>query len=438
MKSMNILSITPHLGGGAGTCIKTWILKEQELHMNRKHTVVSLDINKTPVDPSISLYEDMHNNIPEIMNLIKKTDIVLIHWWNHPMLFDLLLNYSFPKCRIAMWSLASCLFPPYVHSEDLLEFSDKFVFSSPVSYRAKEIQDLPQEQKNKLDMIWASCDITRYKDMKREPHDNFNIGTIIGSADYSKLNTKFVELCAEVNIPNAIFHVVCSESFSKQLEKDIKRVGLSNKILLHTNVPDIYPYLKSFDIFSYPLQPYHFGTCEIAIGEAMISGLAPVVLNNPSENYIVDHEITGFIANSKEEYANYIEFLYNNPKTRKEMSKKASNSAIEKYSVETVMYKWGNTFNSMMNLKKVKRDWRSDNEKLPGSLIFAEALGNYKYIFYDNYLAISDEQKKESSKKISELFKSNPQWGSENKGGIKQYLKIFPYDKHLQEWEKLL
>jgi hypothetical protein len=298
--------------------------------------------------------------------------------------------------------------------------------------------DLPQEQKNKLDMVWASCDITRYRDMKRKKHEGFNIGTVIGSADYSKLHTKFVELCKEVKIPDATFHVLCSESFSKQLKNDIESAGLINKIKLHTNVPDIYPYLESFDIYSYPLQPYHFGTCEIAIGEAMISGLASVAINNPAENFIIDHGVTGFLANSKEEFASYIQYLYDNPTVRGKMAELASVSAIEKYSVETVIYKWGRIFDNMMSIKPVSREWRSEGEKLIGSLIFAESLGHYKDIFYENYLACTSEQKEISSKKISELFKSNPQWKSENKGGVNQYLRLFPYDKQLQDWKNLL
>ena len=431
---LKILHLAPHLGGGAGNAIKTFVLADSQ---SNNHLITSLDVNKTHIDKKLNVLDDMYNNISQLMCLIEESDIVILHWWNHPMTFDLLLNCKLPECRLVMWSLASCLYPPYVHSEKLLKFSDRFVFTSPVSYDSKEIKKLPIEQKEKLDMIWASGNFNIFDNIDKKEHSNFIVGTIIGSADYSKLSRDFIKICTLTKNPNIKFVIICSEIFANQLLDDIDSEGVGDKVTLYTNVSDITFYLSMFDVFSYPLQPYHFGTCEIALGEAMRCSIVPVVFNNPTESYIVDHGVNGFVANTIDEYINYIEYLYNNPKIRFEMSQAAFQSAKELYSIEIELSKWHEQFKYLMSISKTFRNWEGVSDDFvifTGSVLFAESLGDYGNIFYDDM----DKTTSNTLKKIKILFDSNPQWYSDNKGGIKQYLRQFPEDVFLQRWSKLV
>ena len=430
MLKRKILHITPHLGGGVGTVVKNWLLEELSDTEN-EHQIISLEVNKNPIDPRLNVLQGMYNEIEKIMFLVNAADIVLIHWWNHPLLFDLIINHTWPDCRIVMWSLASCLFPPYVHSEKLLKFSDRFIFSSPVSYDTQEIKDLPAEQSDKIDVIWAAGDTSRYYRISKKNHEGFQVGTIIGSADYSKLNPAFATLCSKVTNPNIRFTIICSEAFAGQLASDIDKEGITERVELIPFVSDILPYLQSFDVFGYPLQPYHFGTCEVAIGEAMMAGIVPVVLNNPAERYIINHGIDGFIAESMEEYAGYIEYLYQNPDIRETMAEAAIQSARIKYTLSTVIQKWRAEFKNMMDLPKSIKRWPLSyglEKPLPGYMIFTEALGRYGEIF----------ENKTDYEAIIKLFQSNPQWCSENKGGVRQYLRYFNNDYYLREWVGLL
>jgi glycosyltransferase involved in cell wall biosynthesis len=431
MLKRKILHITPHLGGGVGTVVKNWLLEELSDTEN-EHRIISLEVNKNPIDPRLNVLQGMYNEIEKIMFLINASDIVLIHWWNHPLLFDLIINHTWPDCRIVMWSLASCLFPPYVHSEKLLKFSDRFIFSSPVSYDTQEIKDLPAEQSIKIDVIWAAGDTSRYYGINKKSHEGFQVGTIIGSADYSKLNPAFATLCSKVTNQNIRFTIICSEAFAKQLASDIDKAGITERVELIPFVSDILPYLQTFDVFGYPLQPYHFGTCEVAIGEAMMAGIVPVVLNNPAERYIINHGVDGFIAESIEEYAGYIEYLYQNPDIRKTMAEAAIQSACKKYTLSEVIQKWRKEFKNIMDLPKSIKRWPVSyglEKPVPGYMVFTEALGRYGKIF---------ENKTESQEAIINLFQSNPQWCSENKGGVQQYLRYFTNDCYLREWVGLI
>ena len=156
---MNILHITPHLGGGVGTVVLNWLKKEHELNTDSTHIVACLQENKNPMqqflDMGLKIYSDVYKKRELLNDWIRNADIVLLHWWNHPLLFDIMVNYDFPESRLIIWNHVSALHPPYIHSGKLIDFSDSFVFTSPVSYEAKEIQELPDALKEKLDVVWS-------------------------------------------------------------------------------------------------------------------------------------------------------------------------------------------------------------------------------------------------------------------------------------------
>jgi hypothetical protein len=67
--------------------------------------------------------------------------------------------------------------------------------------------------------------------------------------------------------------------------------------------------------------------------------------------------------------------------------------------------------------------------EMTGSAIFMESLGSEAKPFRDYVDAVNN---------IKKLFLNNPQWQSQAKGSVRQYLQYFPSDGYLREWEKLL
>ena len=112
----NILHITPHLGGGIGTVLLKWLCFDK----TNNHCVITLDYAN---DYAVSVCKD--NNIPllsqisrpEITEKIIKADIVVVHFWNHPLLYDFLIRTFLPESRLIFWSHVSGANPPYVFNE---------------------------------------------------------------------------------------------------------------------------------------------------------------------------------------------------------------------------------------------------------------------------------------------------------------------------------
>ena len=440
---MNILHITPHLGGGVGTVVLNWLKKEHELNTDSTHIVACLQENKNPMqqflDMGLKIYSDVYKKRELLNDWIRNADIVLLHWWNHPLLFDIMVNYDFPESRLIIWNHVSALHPPYIHSGKLIDFSDSFVFTSPVSYEAKEIQELPDALKEKLDVVWSSCGTDIFEGFKKQEHAGFIVG-LTGTVDYGKLHPDFIRMSAKVNIPDVRF-IVCSGDSQEKIKQEAIALGIESKFDFMGRVPSIMPYLAVYDVFGYPLQPHHFGTCEQAIGEAMMAEVVPVVLNNPAEKYIIKNGETGIIANTQTEYVQAIEYLYRNPDIRKAMGVKARKAAEHQYSVINKMAAWDKIFAQLMQTPKHKRKWHTQMEDTKnGSAIFIESLGDYGKVFAD-YIHASKYLSKNDlivcKKNIIDLFNSNTQWKSDNKGGVKQYLRAFHDDPYLKEWSEL-
>src|SRR3989338_4970404 len=196
-KITKILHITPHLGTGVGTVVLNY-LKKVVKNQHFEHRVVCLDYaNKNSIIVSkkigFKLWGDMSKKKEDVLSLIAKSDIVLVHWWNHPLLYDFLVREKLPPNRIIFWSHV--------------------------------LGSVPPKYKKNMNSIWSTGGVERLKHIKHQKHDGFNVG-YIGTVDYTKLNPDFFDMSQSANIPNVKFIVVGGPN-SKLMEEEAKNRGLS-------------------------------------------------------------------------------------------------------------------------------------------------------------------------------------------------------------------
>jgi glycosyltransferase involved in cell wall biosynthesis len=440
-KILKILHITPHLGGGVGRVLLNYLIhvKKDPICL---HKVLSLEyandkailVSQTVGFPMIDKMSSDHGGI---IAEIAKADIVLIHWWNHPLLYDFLVRSELPPCRMAMWSHISGFHPPYVFTDKILRYPDLFVFTTPVSYQTKEVQPLSDEQKKYLRVVWSTGGVNHVKNVKPKVHSGFNVG-YIGTVDYCKMHPDFLNICSRVDIPGVKF-IVCGGPKEKELQQEAERLGIADKFNFTGLVPDIAEYLALFDIFGYPLAPYHYGTCDQVLAESMAAGVVPVVLDNKMESYMIKDGVTGIVAKSQEGYIKAIENLYFNEDLRLTLSVNAKEYAIKKYSVETLKQEWEKIFEEILPYPKTIKKWEMHmrSSEISAKDIFLESLGNYGEVFASYCNAVSVEEREKSSGKIKELGRS-ANWQAGTRGTVHHYNIFFPGDQYLSAWNKLM
>lgn len=423
-----ILHISPHLGGGVGSVLLNYLKYEVFNSSNNSHIVATLDYAnekaiQTCNEYKIELYSDMHKKIDVLLELIKNSDIVIIHFWNHPLLYDFIIRNPLPDCRLLFWAHVSGFNPPYVFPKKILDLSDKFIFTTPISYRVKEIQDY--RYKDKFASILSTSGVDKYANINLKAHEGFNVG-YIGTVDYAKMHPEFIQICKNIKIPNIKFTVIGGEKEHK-LINEAKKCNIYDKFNITGKVGDILPYLSSFDVFAYPLNPTHYGTAEQVLQEAMAAGVVPVVMNNPAESYLVQHLKTGLIANNIPEYCEFIELLHKNPNLKKQLSINCKKYAEENFSLSSLAEQWEKIFDEILSISKSPKSY-SKNNTYSYFDIFLESLGEYKEPFM---LYLEHNNSELISKVLNQV-----EWQSESKGTLKQYNKFFA-DKTIKKLMEL-
>ncbi|MBU3949769.1 MAG: glycosyltransferase family 4 protein [Proteobacteria bacterium] len=438
---MKTLHITPHLGGGVGRVLLNYFAKVKD-DQSFVHEVACLDYaNDHALDMAKNIGLKLTDRISvkesQLLSMIAETDIVLIHWWNHPLLYDFLVRMELPPCRVVMWSHISGFHPPYVFTEKILRYPDIFVFTTPVSYETKEVHSLSDEQKKSLRVVWSTGGVEHVKDVKTHAHTGFNVG-YIGTVDYCKMHPDFLSICSQVDIPDVKF-IVCGGPKEKEIQQEAKCLGIDGKFTFTGLVNDITKYLSAFDVFGYPLALYHYGTCDQALAESMACGVVPVVFSNRMENQMVQDGVTGIVVNSKEEYGNAIEKLYGNKELRMHLSENAKEYARNSFSLKTLKHEWEKVFEEMLAFPKSVRKWENSKPKAEISAkdVFLESLGEYGQEFKSYCNAVSVDEKETHSKKIKKLAESAI-WQARTRGTAHHYKEFFPDDEHLAVWSRLM
>ncbi|MGD9731204.1 MAG: glycosyltransferase family 4 protein [Desulfamplus sp.] len=441
MKQIKILHITPHLGGGVGRVLLNYLAKAK-YDSSFIHKLACLDYaNDNAIDIAqnigILLNDRLAANIPKLLKMIIQADIVLIHWWNHPLLYNFLVRTEIPPCRLLIWSHISGFYPPYIFTDKILQYPDLFVFTTPVSYETKEVKSLSDEYKKNLRVVWSTGGVKHVKEVKYQPHKGFNIG-YIGTVDYCKMHPDFLNMCSMIDIPDVKF-IVCGGDKENEIYKEAEQIGISDKFIFTGLIKDINKYLSIFDVFGYPLAPYHYGTCDQVLAESMACGVVPVVLSNRMETYMVKDGITGIVVDTKEDYAKAIKKLYFDNDFRYQLSKNAKEYAHKFFSLEVITREWERVFKDSIKYHKISRKWitSKSNNEISACDVFLESLGDYGDDFKAYCKSVDRAELQKHAEKIRLLGRSHI-WHTQTRGTVHHYKYFFPKDNYLQIWSQLM
>jgi L-malate glycosyltransferase len=311
---MKVLHIAPHYGGGVGSVVLA-LIKNDTCNEHRAYSLELCQekkVNSLFVSPYY-LRED-----------IKGTDIVLVHYWNKPILAEF-FSKPIPDCRLIFWCHKNI---PYMPEE--VSFPDRWIDTSHIQ--------------NHGAYIWSTGGVDRFLEIQPKPHEGFNIGTVCSP----KGHPRWFDMCEEIHkrIPESHFTIL-GEHNENRIYPDC--------YFFAGKVDDVAPYLAEMDVFGYPLRPDHYGTCEQVLGEAMAAEVVPVVMDNPCERSIVQHGANGFVAITENDYVAHIQHFYTHSIRRQALAYNARDDAKELYSLDTMIAKWNEVFDEMMQKPKKAR-----------------------------------------------------------------------------------
>ncbi|MEW6219630.1 MAG: glycosyltransferase family 4 protein [Thermodesulfobacteriota bacterium] len=439
--TLRILHITPHLGGGVGTVLLRYLQAEARLR-DREHAVVCLDYANPRAAAAcqamaVALRDRLAARPQAIAGAMGGADLVLVHWWNHPLLFAFLVREALPPVRLLLWSHISGLFPPNVFSPAVLAYPDLFVCTSPVSLAAPEVKALPDQARGRLRLVWSTGGVEYLAGLAPQPHEGFVVG-YIGTVSPCKMHPDFLAISSLIDLPEVRF-VVCGGPEEGLLRQQAEDRGLGHRFRILGPVDDVAAQLAGFDVFGYPLAPDHYGTCEQALGEAMAAGVPPVVLDNPAERQIVHHGVDGLVAAGGQAYAQAIADLCRRPDWRRQLGDEARRTAAERYSLPRMQEAWETIFREALAWPKRPRCWPGAVQGPAASpaQIYLESLGVHGNLFASTLAAASPGDRQTAWAAIRRLAAA-PRWQAATRGTPAHYHSFFPEDPHLERWHRVL
>lgn len=359
LEKMRVLHITPHLGGGVGSVLVDW-LKEAKNDDCTLDIVACLDVCKPETIASVKaegleIHEQLYSKSRGVLwDLVSNTDVVLLHYWNHPLLTRLLIEEGLPKSRLICWCHVSGLWEPSVIPTFLVDMCEKVIFTSSISWRASNVVDRITQEPLKFMTIHSTrnlrpyLNISKQRDYKKQTKHIVYVGTV----GYSKMHPSTVPIICQLSRNGFRVTLVGGPDHKEVLS--LIRCN-SRKVEVTGPLDDVKPYLKEADIFIYPLSKRHYGTGEQAILEAMGSGLPVVAFDNPAEASIIINNKTGRLVSTPHEFIQATLSLANSSENRKQLGTAAAKLIADSFSLgrNSERFRW--VYDDVCKTPKVAR-----------------------------------------------------------------------------------
>ena len=422
---MKLLHIAAHLGGGAGKAISGMAalqaidneVKILLLEMPKDRKYIEVLNGKVEI-----IYPDSTNNTSE---LIEKSDVVIVNWWCHPLMVRFLACFPEAPCRAVLWCHVNGCSYPYLPFDFLDRFL-KVVFTSEFSF---ENRLWTRGEKHK---IWSKSALVygmgNYQPANVSPKTDYSRGNdfvvgYIGTVNYGKIANDFVEYClAAVQKKKNIRFVVVGNP-APDVVNDIKNSEVCEKVEFVGAVDDPEPYYKSFDVFGYLLSKDSFATTENALLEAMAFGLPIIVKDNSVEERIIHDGLNGYVVRNKEEYADELEYLYDNPEECSRIGEKARKYCLRVYRHHENKEVFDKVLFDVVNERK--RSYRFED------IVGKEPIDWFLSFTGDDRKLFEDFLNKQSAINKARLMECKPIYKEKTKSSVLHFFQYFSCDAKL-------
>jgi Flp pilus assembly protein TadD/glycosyltransferase involved in cell wall biosynthesis len=416
-----------------------------------RHRLISL----TPAEPDAILLareagiEVVHATDRETLeNTIGWADVVHLHWWNTPEIYDFLRS-ELPPMRFLVWFYAAGDVAPQMITNDLIAFADFAVASSLYSYDLPVFRNLPENVRlEKTAMAYDAVDLAHVADLKPKPHATFNVG-YFEHADLVRTYPRFVPMHSAIDIPDIRF-IVCGSGRDQELRQEAQHLGTSQRFDFRRELADVRSVIEVLDVYGSPPCEGSLPLADLCIQKVMLAGIPPVVFAEGRIGRLIAHGFSGLLVHSELEYQHAIEHLYHHPEERARLGRNAQEYARQLFGAENAALRLKLIYEQMVQKPKRERIWGSaaeegllgqvvslrdlTGEPMSGSERFIESLGAAGADFH---VSLRDMVTAEILAAERRIASSSPLLSSAVAGGIDHYGQYYPEDAELRFWSGL-
>jgi L-malate glycosyltransferase len=418
---MKVLHLTPHFGGGVGRA-----LLAIAAHVNQgiDHKFICLEIpEKKQFINSIrdlGCKVSVAPSIAEIIKQIEECDIFQLEWWSHPATISSLCQLPGIPIRLLVWCHVSGLYGQIIPKK-LLQSATRFLLTSACSYHAEAIKNLDDSERARLYVVPSTGGYDFWPESFACRHDvPLSVG-YIGSLNFAKLHPDYVQFMASVTVDHFKVSVVGDLTNHRMMQRQAEVFKKNGMLHFVGYSEDVQSEFSKINVLAYLLNPTHYGTNENALLEAMAMGIVPVVLNNPAECEIVEHESTGIVVDSVQTFSEAIERLDRHPHERTELGNRAAESVKHRFTKDRMTHAFSQHYHAAV--QEEKRTFK-----------FSEFFGNHPA---DWFLACQQDKTIFSEDGRVHLPHNRFLYHAlteTTKGSVIHFQRYFPQDLKLTQW----
>ncbi len=292
--AIEVLHVTQQLsGGGAGRALEALVAGAEA----SRHQVVSL-IPATPgararlAARAIPLVEQPSS--AELNAYASQADVVQIHFWNTPELYVFMTTKR--CCRIVIWSHVVGSTAPHILIPELAQYSQALVHTC-ITTDPEAITIAPRSP---------------HHFQQRRPSIEVNhpltVG-IFGTLHASRMCTEALEVFTQAECPGSRLHVVGQGDLIPVWQRRIAELNLQKRAEFPGFVNDVGHELARMDVLLHLPKPGCFATADLALQEALLAGVVPVVLAGTPVADLVRHNVDGLIAVDAQQCVQHLQRL---------------------------------------------------------------------------------------------------------------------------------
>ena len=433
---MKVLHIAPHVGGGVGSVLKGFF--QESARINVENDLYCLDycrFNYDDITPFGQKKQGLgYSSVSNYVDEFKNYDVILVHYWNHPLLARALLTANWSSTKVVFWCHHSGLSEPHIIPNYIVRLASKVLFTSSSSLKAPNLKKFINRSPDRFGVVHSTSDLRAWRAIgaKRTRSNATRRGLYLGTVAYSKMHPHSTQILARLSKMGLPINIVGGPD-QVRFQHEVHNLG--GKIQVYGQVNDVLKFYEHADFFLYPLRRGHFGTGEQVILEAMAAGLPVIAFNNPAETAIIQHGETGFLAESANDFVQKVRLIADDKLLREKLSLNALRD-VDK------------TFNHLAMVRKLLDHLRivvGCEQKIGGDVPAEVGSDEFAIFAISSFFDTSVVEglmhcPKEAVDLVYEKIcgyldapYQNEVWLSKQKSSFLQYLSFFPDNPKLQE-----
>jgi glycosyltransferase involved in cell wall biosynthesis len=215
-----------------------------------------------------------------------------------------------------------------------IDYADMVVFDGKDALEA--YPEIPPEKKC---WILGATNLHLYQTARSRSADGrLRIGR--GSAlTRRKCPPNLIEMVAPVlkAVPNADFHIFGEGPLQGRLERDVRRAGLADRIILRGYVANFEEEIANLDLYLYQLPLRSYASSELNLQGAAAASLPIVIMPSAGTGWMFRHGIDAMVASNAEEAAAYAVDLLRDPARAAALGRAARNKAATEWGMPVMV-----------------------------------------------------------------------------------------------------